>query len=1101
MHRRTFHSLLLAFSFFLLMSPHYEHTVLAATSTPTVSLNATKVSFGSQAVGTSSAANTVTLKNTGTGALTLTSIALGGANPTAFLESNTCGATVSPGASCVISVNLRPPSPGSRTASVLITDNAAGSPHSIALTGTGTGPAVSLSPASLVFSSLATGSTSPAQALTLANSVTAAGVTSNAPLVISSIALTGANASAFRLTNACGSSLGVGSSCALHVSFAPSAVGQLAASLTITDNAYGSPHSVSLSGTGVVGEPAVSLSSTSLSMGTQTVGTSSSAHTVTLKNTGTAALTLTSIALGGANPTVFLESNTCGATVSPGASCVISVNLRPPSPGSRTASVLITDNAAGSPHSIALTGTGTGPAVSFSPVSLVFSSLAVGSKSSAQTLTLANSSAAAGVTSNAPLVIGSIALTGSNASAFRLTNACSSSLGVGSSCALHVSFAPSTAALLSASLTVTDNAYGSPHSVSLSGTGVGTPAASLSPTSLSFGSQTVGTSSSPQGVTLTNSGNGALTVSSIAVTGANPGAFTLGNGCGTSLNPIASCTISVSFAPTASGSMSATVAIIDSAANSPQAVALTGTAAPAAAPTITTQPSSQGVPAGQWATFTVSAQSPSTPTYQWYKGSAAIANAQSASYTIQYVAAGDAGNYSVAVTNSGGSITSSAAQLTVGPPDLTVWPNASSQANSDPWISQHHTTIRKMQPRFLVINFANGIGPGTWGGDYVVSPFTTSQIQGEATAFLAALKEASRYQPANTPSAPAFLDPQLAEIVNLQDNSSHANSGYFPRGPLNPNGYPEVGYYQLFTQAYAPYWGYMENGQYLTLGQILQRGYIHEIIMMANQVDGVPANPPDQVTNDILEVAFVAQAYDANRNPIPGAYVRNGVHHDRQTADMSQATGIDDNSMLWTGRSARIYFLNVARGNGCLLHSLAHEWEFRYSVSQIYAPGQSYDTASSNPYMAPIFTRYDDFDMDTKYGVSFNSLYAGGNSYTYTTCGNNGARTTLNAPLANTPASINNYTAVAGNCHYPPGASQGYDYYPSSTVMSSMETFGQVGETPVPFNFSHWAYVNTDDDCGGRWLTFWYQNFPGLDNNAFDPQGNPMLNWWPFMYY
>ena len=524
---------------------------------------------------------------------------------------------------------------------------------------------------------------------------------------------------------------------------------------------------------------------------------------------------------------------------------------------------------------------------------------------------------------------------------------------------------------------------------------------------------------------------------------------------------------------------------------------------------ITTQPADQSVNAGDQVAFNVAAKATTGPiSYQWYRGQTPIPGATRTSYYIPYPAAGDAGSYWARVANPLGSLASRTATLTVGPGgnDPTIWPNSVSRANSDPWIAQNHSQLRKMQPRVLVINFANGIGLG--GGDNTNGgPFPTGQVVAKAQALLAAMKYASQYHFRLNPSAPAFLDPVLARVVDLSDSNGHANSNLFPRGPLNSSGYPEVGYYQLFSQAYAPYWGFLDpNGNYLTLGQAADLGYFHDILLIANQVDGNGKNPPLQVTNNILEVAFTAQAYDANLRAIPGEYVKNGIAHDRQKADMSQATNIDDNSMPWTGRSMRIYFMNASRGVGCLMHSEGHEWEFRYNQASIYSPGTQYDNAPPNPYLQPLFRRYGGFDMDTRYGVNFQSLYAGGDKYTYTNCGS-GACTTLNAPSANPAASILNYTVAAGNVHYPPGAAQGYDTYPAATVLSSIETFGEAAETAVPVNYQLWDFINldpaVDDDCGGRWLTFWYQNMPGLGNAAVDSSrsGQPMLNWWPFMYY
>jgi hypothetical protein len=134
------------------------------------------------------------------------------------------------------------------------------------------------------------------------------------------------------------------------------------ASVTSTDHASGRPQSVAVSGSGTTAlAAAVSLSPTSLSFGNQQVNTSSATSTVTLTNSGDAALTINSIGLGGTNPADFAQTNTCPSspnTLAAGASCTISVTFTPTAPDSRSASVTITDNAPGSPQSVALSGTG-----------------------------------------------------------------------------------------------------------------------------------------------------------------------------------------------------------------------------------------------------------------------------------------------------------------------------------------------------------------------------------------------------------------------------------------------------------------------------------------------------------------------------------------------------------------------------------------------------------------------------------------------------------------------------------------------------------------------------------------------------------------------
>ena len=426
----------------------------------------TSLAFGSQHVGTTSTAQTVTLRNTGNAALSITSLALTGTNGSNFAETNTCGKSLAAGAHCTISVTFTPSASGNRTASLSITDNARGSPQRVSLSGTGTAAVVSLSPTSLAFGSQAVGKTSTVHTVTLSN-------TGNAALSSTSLALTGTNASDFAQTNTCGSSVAAGAHCTISVTFKPSASGSRTASVRITDNASGSPQTVSLSGTGTQTAAAaaaaaavVSLSPTSLAFGSQPVGTPSTAQTLTLSNTGNAALSITSLALTGSNASDFAQTNTCGSSVAGGANCTISVRFTPAASGTRSAAVTLTDNATGSPQKVSLSGTGTATSalVSLSPTSLAFGNQSLGTTSAAQALTLSN-------TGNAALSITSLALTGSNASDFAQTNTCGSSVAAGANCTIAVMFTPSVTGTEAASVSISDNASGSPQTVPLSGAG------------------------------------------------------------------------------------------------------------------------------------------------------------------------------------------------------------------------------------------------------------------------------------------------------------------------------------------------------------------------------------------------------------------------------------------------------------------------------------------------------------------------------------------------------------------------------------------------------------------------------------------------------
>ena len=538
------------------------------------------LTFAATAVGltSSDSPQTVKLMNNGNAALILP-VPATGSNPSIsanftlnssvasacpLVNSKSSAAGILPaGASCLLSIGFVPTTMGTLAGSLVLTDNnlnQANSTQTIALAGTGAPPpVVSLSATSLSFGLVQAGATSASQSVTLTN-------TGPAELLIAGIAVTGTDATSFVFANNCGTSLAVKASCTIQGQFAPEAPGAMTAAITITDNAASSPQSITLSGTGAA--PIASLSATSLSFGTVAVGKASASQSVTLTNTGNAALTITGIAVTGSGAASFVFVNNCGTSLAAGAGCTIHGHFAPAVSGALTAAIAITDNASGSPQKIRLSGTGA-TTVSLSVTSLSFGPVGVGATSVSKSFTLTNTGAGA-------LSIASIELTGADADSFAFSNNCGKSLPVKASCTIHGHFAPAAAGALTADLTITGNVIGSPQSVALSGTGE-VAIASLSATSLSFGKEAVGKASASQSVTLSNIGNEALAITSIAVTGADASSFDFVNNCGTSLAPKASCTIHGHFAPTAAGAMNADLSIKDNADNSPQSIALSGT--------------------------------------------------------------------------------------------------------------------------------------------------------------------------------------------------------------------------------------------------------------------------------------------------------------------------------------------------------------------------------------------------------------------------------------------------------------------------------------------------------------------------------------------
>jgi Cep192 domain 4 len=310
----------------------------------------------------------------------------------------------------------------------------------------------------------------------------------------------------------------------------------------------------------------LSTSTSSLTFSNTLVGTSAS-QTISLTNGGTGAVTISQAAISGAG---FALSGFSGAvTLAAGNGLTLTVSFAPTATGTVAGSLTITSNASNSSATIPLSGAGVQPQISVAPASVTFANVSVG-MTNTQSLTIRN-------TGTANLTISQASLAGTSFTYSGL--ALPLSLAPGGSSTFTVGFTPASASSFYANLSLTSNSPSSPLVVPLAGTSVA-PVLQLSasPTSLTFGNITTGTNST-QIVTLTNSGNSSVTISSINVAGA--GFSTTGSTLPLTLAAGQSTSISVVFAPTSAGSLSGTATVASNASNSPVAIALTGTGAAA----------------------------------------------------------------------------------------------------------------------------------------------------------------------------------------------------------------------------------------------------------------------------------------------------------------------------------------------------------------------------------------------------------------------------------------------------------------------------------------------------------------------------------------
>ncbi len=570
----------------------YQRVVLTGNDiagTPGISFTPTSLTFGDQAVGTTSAAQSLTVSNPGDTTLMITGLSFGGMNAGDFvfpanfvLPTSASPLSIAAKSSAAIPVSFKPTATGARSATLMVTDNAAGSPQPVALGGNGvpggTGP-ITVSPASLTFADQTVGVASAPLVVTVTNN----GTTS---VNVTSLGFTGTNSGDFSSTAVTPITVTAnGGTATIPVKFTPGATGARSATLTVTDDSGSNAHTVTLSGNGTLA--GLTFAPSAIDFQNQTINVTSSPLSLLITNNSGAVINVTGMLLAGMNAADFTVTNSrTPFPVNPGETRTLNVLFMPKDLGPRSATMIFYDDQGGSAHAIVLTGIGATsvPTINFMPMSLTFAGQGVGTNSAPSTITITNSG-------NGPLLIKGLGFTGPNAgdfgfpSTFTLPTPASPitvPANTGSA-TIPVIFQPTASGLRSAMLAITDNANFSPQSVSLSGTGTA-PSIIINPKSLSFAEQAVGTASAPSNLTITNGGNGELRIIGLAFAGMDPGdyTFSLGFTVPTPASPMVipagggMATIPVVFKPTVAGLRPATLMITSNAPGSPPSADLSG---------------------------------------------------------------------------------------------------------------------------------------------------------------------------------------------------------------------------------------------------------------------------------------------------------------------------------------------------------------------------------------------------------------------------------------------------------------------------------------------------------------------------------------------
>jgi len=386
-----------------------------------------------------------------------------------------------------------------------------------------------------------------------------------------------------------------------------------------------------------------------------------------------------------------------------------------------------------------------------------------------------------------------------------------------------------------------------------------------------------------------------------------------------------------------------------------------------------------------------------------------------------------------------------------------VWPNAGSSANSDVWLSVNHDALIEIHPRVLVLNFDNDSSDET--------------LRRSIDARIRALAEGSRYHGYLSAEAPEFVRYELYGIADYRDADPAASQfGSSTQVPVGPDG--EFDPLQLFGPNFQFEYP-AGSGQDVGLCALFEVGAINEVWLAV--ADG-EREPPLMIERK--------QRYDGALAPILGDF-------------NPRIRGSGYSLDIECGVTVRLAHLNPGRGSGCDLQ--VRGWSI-------------VDTGLSIPYFAENATAFLNADFDERFGASFESFSqiceAGMPCVSYPTtrvAQANGVGTWRFEP----------YRQGCGTPEFPPNASTRYDWTSETPVDSRCEHYalgdgdGEDGDIYETYEVSKLASyeglipedVRFPDDCGGGWQMYWRQSMPGLGNLATGADGEPMKNWWPFMFY
>jgi len=308
--------------------------------------------------GGASAAQPVTVRNTGTRTMNINAVNVIGNNAGSFTFVNNCARTLAAGRNCTINVTFRPKATGPLTAALNISTNATNAVAGVTAVGlAGTGlaplPLLVVTPTSIAFGSVGLNITSGPRAVVVSNTGQGVLTFTQAPSISAQTAGAGF---AVSNTTTCGASLNPGLSCIINVTFTPTSTGAKTGTLAIRTNGLPATSNVSLTGTGTTPTPVLALSPTRATLTCSTPFQGPVFTSIAAASTGTGTVTLGTFVFTGTGASRFSQTNTCGLSIAPGSACAIAVKYTPTGRATQTAILTVNSTNGAGNRTVNLTG-------------------------------------------------------------------------------------------------------------------------------------------------------------------------------------------------------------------------------------------------------------------------------------------------------------------------------------------------------------------------------------------------------------------------------------------------------------------------------------------------------------------------------------------------------------------------------------------------------------------------------------------------------------------------------------------------------------------------------------------------------------------------